>query len=87
MKETLEKQFDFIRKLIKLNIESINSLIEQPDSLKRMIENTELPLNDAVKKNLSEIRASMVESINSLIVHTDDLFSAYDSIIDTLSSK
>lgn len=87
MKETLQDQFDNIKKLIKLNLESISSLIDQSDSLKKMIENTDSPLGEDIKENLLKIRTSMVESINDLIKHTDSLFTSYDDIIDKLSSK
>jgi methyl-accepting chemotaxis protein len=84
--ETLQEQFDNIKKLIKLNLESINSLIEQSDSLKKMIENTD-SLDDNTRQNLSKIRDLMVGSINDLIEHTDSLFTSYDNIIDKLASK
>jgi len=84
--KTLQEQFDNIKKLIKLNLESINSLIEQSDSLKKMIENTD-SLDDNTRQNLSKIRNSMVGSINDLIEHTDSLFTSYDNIIDKLASK
>jgi len=84
--KTLQEQFDNIKKLIKLNLESINTLIEQSDSLKKMIENTD-SLDDNTRQNLSKIRNSMVGSINDLIEHTDSLFTSYDNIIDKLASK
>ena len=84
--ETLQEQFDNIKKLIKLNLESINTLIGQSDSLKKMIKNTD-SLDDNTRQNLSKIRNSMVGSINDLIEHTDSLFTSYDNIIDKLASK
>ena len=84
--KTLQEQFDNIKKLIKLNLESINTLIEQSDSLKKMIENTD-SLDDNTRQNLSKIRNSMVGSINDLIEHTHSLFTSYDNIIDKLASK
>ena len=83
----IKENFDDLKKLIKLNLESISSLIDQSDSLKKMIENTDSPLDDNIKQNLSKIRAAMVESINDLIKHTDSLFTSYDDIIEELCFK
>ncbi len=87
MKETLRDKFDNIKKLIKLNLESISSLIDQSDNLKKMIENTDSPLGEDIKESLLKIRTSMIKSINDLIKHTDSLLTSYDDIIGKLSSK
>ena len=81
----LKDDFDNIRKLIKLNIESINSLIEQADNLKKVIGEINSSLDQESKNDLVEIRISLVKSINDLMEHTDNLFTSYNDVIEKIT--
>ncbi|MFT4967762.1 MAG: Mg2+ and Co2+ transporter CorA [Candidatus Deianiraeaceae bacterium] len=87
MSSQVKNQFDNIKKLIDLNIESIGQLISQADGLEKIINDTESSLQAQVKKQLQDVRNNIVKSINGLMEHTNDLFKSYDDLIDTLSSK
>ena len=88
MRENLKKQFKEIGDIIQSNIVTIKNLVEQTNDLDKIIHS----LNSSEETNrtrdsLLEIKNNILDSIESLVEHTRQLFKTYDDLVDKVFRK
>ena len=78
MGKIIQEKFDGYKKIIKSNIETIESLITQSDLLAELVLNIK---DDETKKSISSIQENLQISIKDLLKNTNQLFDKYENLI------
>ncbi len=81
MKNDLLIQYGAIRQTLKTNVQTIGKLIEQAESLKKMVETVADP---KMKLSLEQEVKKVEDTIATLVFQTNDLFDKYDQFVDTV---
>lgn len=84
MQTELQKHYQQIQEAIKSNIGTIKVLIEQADTLQKLVESISAADQTQKDKLQNEI-ISINTSISTLISNTESLFKLYDEFIKALS--
>ena len=85
MKNNFKEQFRSIQSIIKTNASTIKDLIKQSEKLEEIInELSNTPGNTEIKNSLEELKGKISESIETLIKQTQNLFEAYEKLIEEI---
>lgn len=88
MQNELQKHYKQIQEAIKSNISTIQTLIEQADSLQKIVESitpNSADSDSGKTKELQEEIKNINSSISTLIMNTESLFKLYNDFIQALS--
>jgi ABC-type transporter Mla subunit MlaD len=84
MKPNIQVNYQNIRNLIKNNVDTIITLVEQAQSLEKIVNSisdseTEKDLKQKLEQQISSLR----ETIAQLVNQTEDLFKSYDEMVES----
>lgn len=76
----MKEHFSTINNVINLNAQAIKDLITQSQNLDNII--NRLNNKNSIKQTLEDIKDNISNSIRTLVEQTENLFVAYDKLID-----
>jgi hypothetical protein len=84
MKPSIQDNYQNIRNLIKGNVDTIITLVEQAQGLEKIVNSisdseTEKELKQKLENQLSELRSTIAK----LVSQTEDLFESYDEMVES----
>lgn len=87
MQTELQNHYKQIRTSINSNIATIRTLIDQADSLQKIVESISDSDQQENKAKLQKEISNINSSISTLIENTESLFKVYDEFIQALNSS
>lgn len=78
----MKKQFKSIKNVINTKAQAIKELIKQSEDLSEIIKELDDSDNKKMKTSLQKIKDNISESVETLVEQTENLFKAYDKLID-----
>jgi hypothetical protein len=83
MKSNIQQNYNNIRELIKSNVTTIITLVEQAQGLEKIVNSigdneTEKPLKEKLEQQLDDLR----KTIATLVSQTEELFKSYDEMVE-----
>lgn len=84
MKPNIQDNYQTIRNLIKNNVDTIITLVEQAQSLEKIVNSisdndTEKELKNRLETQISDLRSTIAQ----LVSQTEDLFTSYDEMVES----
>lgn len=81
MKKNFQDQFENLKSIIETNVSTLKSLLKQSDHLSEIIQ--QMGDTDSVLKNqLEDSKKNIAESIDILVLKTQELFKVYEELVD-----
>ncbi len=83
MKPSIQDNYQNIRNLIKNNVDTIITLVEQAQGLEKIVNSisdneTEKELKQKLEQQISSLRSTIAQ----LVSQTEDLFTSYDEMVE-----
>lgn len=84
MKPNIQDNYQNIRNLIKSNVDTIITLVEQAQGLEKIVNSisdseTDKELKQKLEKQISDLRGTIAQ----LVSQTEDLFTSYDEMVES----
>jgi methyl-accepting chemotaxis protein len=91
MKKNFQEQFDNLRQIIKMNVETLQNLLNQSEQLSKIIltlkSDETQEANRAIAEQLETLKEQISKSISELTRQTESLFKSYEMLIDEVFGK